>query len=58
MDVGSARLQPQTAVPAGHGTETGAGPLKPRGKRPVQWIHALGAVETPLGAASGIAPAN
>lgn len=34
MDAGSARLQPQTAVPAGRGTETGAGPLKPRGEDP------------------------
>jgi hypothetical protein len=32
MDAGSARLQPQTAVPVGRGTETGAGPLKPRGE--------------------------
>jgi len=31
-DAGSVRLQPQTAAPAGSGTETDAGPLKPRGE--------------------------
>jgi hypothetical protein len=32
MDAGSARLQPQTAAPAGRGIETNASPLKPRGE--------------------------